>query len=1093
MTIMNRINKILKSTSTLKVGMCVLLLSGAVGGAFAQEAEKAPAQPAKKAAENLLAVRGRVMDAATHRPVVGARVQMLDRNYSAMTNENGVFNLQVPSLSAIVEVSAEDYATREIPLHGETTVDFSLYSSTFKTQFRTIETAAGARRASSISAPVAQASSIGQAGAISVEQEIATQLGTDVRTRSHSAMVGNGAAMFIRGINSLNASSQPLIVVDGVLFDNQLDRTSIIDGFFYNPLSSIDVEDIASVTVLKDGSAIYGSKGSNGVILIKTKRGESQATRITFSAFAGFNEKPKLPDMMNAAQYRKYASELLRGDDSYTDYDKVSWLSEDNSAGRIRNYATYHNDTDWSDETYRNSVLQSYNIAVNGGDEVALYNLSVGFTSAPSTIKETQYSRLNARFNSDIQMFTRLGLGVDISYTQTNRDQSDDGAPEDYTSDPVTSAGFLGLIKSPILSTHAYDKYGGSMSDLSKVDVFGVSNPLGLFDKGKNRNETNHMNIAFTPKYTLAKDMVVSSLFSYTLDKTVASYFRPQDFTPVFSRGTTYAAKNTVKTLSAKQVSLYSDTRWTWKKNFENNNFDFLAGFRYTNDTYKSDWAAADNTANNNVKTISASMNNKSADGVDDQAKTLAVYGNVDYNWLNRYFLTGTFSFDTSSRFGDKVDGALHIGDNSFGFFPSLQGAWVISSEEFMKPLTAISLLKLRAGYSITGNDDILYYGTTSYYSAFRFFNRFSGLELTNIGNETLGWETSHKFNVGLDMSFLKDRLSLSVDAYHNRTTDLLTLESMTAVSGLDSYWTNNGTLENNGIEVSARAKVLNLRNFKWELGASISHYKNEIKSLAGTKTLNSYSGFEGVENTYYGASIVTSVGNAAGLFYGYKTNGVYAKTSDVPLVNGERIYNYNTSTGVKTYFEGGDVAFVDQNHDGKIDELDRVVIGDPNPDYTGSINSHMKWGRLSFDALFTFSEGNDVYNYLRSQIESASTYYNQTLAVTNAWSYEGQVTNMPRISYGDPMGNNRFSDRWIEDGSYFRLKTIRFAYDMPFNLPFLQGITVWASANNLWTATKYLGSDPEFSSSNSSLYQGIDTGLLANGRSYYLGVKINL
>jgi len=1093
---MNRINKILKSTPTLKVGMCVLLLSGAVGGVFAQaqEAEKAPAQPEKKVAENLLVVKGRVMDAATHRPVVGARVQMLDRNYSAMTNESGIFTLRTPSLSAIVEVSADDYATREIPLRGETTVDFSLYSSTFKTNFKTIQTAAGARRASSISAPIAQASNLGQAGAISVEQEIANQLGTDVRTLSHSGMVGNGATMLIRGINSLNASSQPLIVVDGVIFDNQLDRTSIIQGLFYNPLSSIDVADIADVTVLKDGSAIYGSKGSNGVILIKTNRGNSQATRITFNAFAGFNEKPKLPDMMNASQYRKYASELVRGDASYTDYDKVTWLNEDNSAGRLRNYATYHNDTDWSDETYRSSILQSYNIAVNGGDDVALYNLSVGFTSAPSTIKETQYSRLNARFNSDIQMYSNLGLAVDISYTQTNRDQADDGASEDYTSDPITSAGFLGLVKSPILSTHAYDKFGRLTGDISKADVFNVSNPLGIFDKGTNRNETNHLNIAFTPKLTLAKNMMLTSLFSYTLDKTVGSYFRPQDYTPAFDRGTNYLANNTVKTLSAKQVSLYSDTRWTWKKSVVDHNFDFLAGFRYTNDSYKSDWAAADNSANNNVKTISVNMNNKSADGVDDQAKTIALYGNVDYNWLNRYFLTGSFSFDTSSRFGDKVDGALHIGGNSFGFFPSLQGAWMISSEEFMKPLTFISLLKLRAGYSITGNDDILYYGATSYYSAFRFYNRYSGLELTNIGNETLGWETSHKFNVGLDMSFLKDRFSISVDAYRSRTTNLLTKESLPAVSGLgDSYWVNDGTLENKGLEVSARAQILNLRKFKWELGASIAHNENEIKSLAGTKVLNSYSGFEGIENTYYGASIVTSVGNAAGVFYGYKTTGVYARTSDVPLLNGERLYNYDTSTGTKTYFEGGDVAFVDQNHDGKIDELDRVVIGNPNPDFTGSINSHMKWGRLSFDALFTFSEGNDVYNYLRSQLESASTYYNQTLAVTNAWSYEGQVTNMHRISYGDPMGNNRFSDRWIEDGSFFRLKTIRLAYDIPFNLPFLEAITVWASANNLWTSTHYLGSDPEFSSSNSPLYQGIDTGLLANGRSYYLGVKINL
>lgn len=1065
----------------LKQGLCVCFLAGAVN-LFAQDSVSVASKPT--ITENLFSVTGRVTDAATRKPLVGARVQTLDSKYSAMTDEDGLFTLKLPNLQATVEVSAQDYALREIPLRSEKTIDIQLYSSTFGELFGTVETLQGPRRKSSVASPVVQMSDLANTAAISLDDEIASKLGGEMRALSHSGVPGNGTSMFIRGINSLNLMTQPLILVDGVVFDNQDTRPSILQGFFYNPLSSIDVNDIANVTVLKDGTALYGSKGANGVILITTKRGESQATRIEFNAFVGMNERPKLPDMMNGDQFRRYASELIRGDER-TDYSKIIWLNDDPSRSY---YKTFHNDTDWTDEVYRTSVTQSYNVAVNGGDESALYNLSVGFTSAPSTLKNSSFNRLNARFNSDIKLYSRLSMAMDISYSQTDRKAPSDGALEDYNSDPVTSLGFLALAKSQFLSPMQYSTSGNLSSKYSLVDVFGISNPTALVDSETgeiSKNENNHLNIAATPKLTITKDLMLSSLFSYTLDKVVSSYFRPSKGTPEFDRGTNFLAINTVKTLSSKMTSVFSDTRLNWKKSFTDHHIDALLGYRYISDMYTSEWARADNTSNDRINTISTNMKNKTADGIYDDTKSASIYANVDYNWLNKYFLSGALSFDTSSRFGSEVEGAVHIGDHSWGFFPSIQGAWIISSEDFMKQLDFVNFWKLRAGYTMVGNDQILNYGYTTYFSPFQFFNNLSGLKLSQIGNETLGWETSRKFNVGMDLSLFNDIFSFSVDVYKNRVSDLLTLAELPSTTGQEYYWTNNGKMDNKGVEASIRVKALDLRKFKWELGASIAHYKNKVVSLADGAPINT---------TYYGADIRSEVGSTAGLFYGYQTNGVYASSEDVPesTVTGKRL-GIKDRTGQITEFQGGDVIFVDRTGDGIIDENDKTVIGDPNPDFTGTINSRMKWGRLTFDALFTFSKGNDVYNYLRSQLESGSTFYNQTLAMTRAWNHDGQVTDMPRISYDDPMGNARFSDRWIEDGSYFRLKSLSLSYDIPLRLSFLQGLTVWASAHNLFTLTKYLGSDPEFSNSNYVLFQGVDSGLLGHGRSYYLGVKINL
>jgi hypothetical protein len=387
--------------------------------------------------------------------------------------------------------------------------------------------------------------------------------------------------------------------------------------------------------------------------------------------------------------------------------------------------------------------------------------------------------------------------------------------------------------------------------------------------------------------------------------------------------------------------------------------------------------------------------------------------------------------------------------------------------------------LKLSAGYDASGNDDVAITASRTSLSATRFMNGSIGLVLNNIGNTGIQWETTHRFRVGLDLTEYNNILGFSLNFFKSYTNNLLTLKSLPEITGEGYYWSNDGSLENVGLDFGVRFKLLNRKNWKWELGVNTSAYKNEITALPdGDYTTK-----------IYGANVLTSVGRAAGVFYGYETDGVYATQQEADDAG----LTVVAATGEVTPFGAGDMKFVDHVVDGVINEKDMVVIGDPNPDVYGNLYSNLTYKRFALNMNFNYSYGNDIYNYQRSQLEGGSQFFNQTTALNRRWIGEGQHTDIPKATFGDPMGNARFSDRWIEDGSYLRLRSVTLSYALPVNSVWLQGLTFWATANNLFTFTNYLGSDPEVWAGNSVLYQGIDRGLTAQGRSVLLGIKINL
>lgn len=1086
----------------LRLSLCAISL-GLCPTAFAQsenegdEVEMSIKKPTRervvkdKFATTML--HGVVVDQVSKKPLAGIQLKVLgyDR-YSAMTGADGKFTIKVPEFATTLFVHSPSFMSQQVAINAkDSEKDIQVFM--MQEKFRPMYTEG--------TTYTAQAGFDAEAKDVTIESDIENILGADVRTVTRSAAPGIGATMFVRGLSSINANAQPLIVVDGVEQDMQQNRLSLHSGQINNILANIAPEDIASVKVLKNATALYGARGGNGVILITTKRGKSMATRIDANISAGVSLVPQLPTMMNASQYRNYATEILGTVPENINRDTPISFRFLNDDPNNYYYHTYHNDTDWTDYVYDTAMTQNYNINVQGGDDIGMYNLSVGYVKAESTAKNNDFDRMNVRFNTDINILYNLNTKFDISISRTNSKVFDDGAMEDLSAGAITSPTFLSLIKAPIVSPYQYNAIvGGFTSLLCDYDDiysqlgsgYGLANPVAILNNAngdnKNKAENTYFNVRVEPTWTINNSLSLTSMFSYTLDRNSQRYHRPFVGVPSFEISNLGTVTSMAASLFSKEINVVSDTHIDWKHQYGKHNLAAFGGFKYTYFSFDDNNLKTEynTTTNDKNPALSASSGYQHIKGNNDVWKNLQWYGNVDYNYMNRYFATVSLSAEANSRFGAK-SGDLDLCGVAWALFPSVQLGWVMTNESWFPKNAGINYLRVNAGYDMSGNDDISNYAARTSLSAVRFNYNAIGLQLTNIGNDEIKWETNHKFNVGLQAYMLNNRLGVDFNYYVNKTKDLLTLQTFkNPIGGINNYWTNGGEIKNEGFELSVTAKPVVTHKWNVEVGASVGHYANKVTKLPDGDYTSS---------VYGDNNILTSVGNPVGLFYGYKTAGVFATDAEAKAAGKDGYLYMEDNAGIRNDFKAGDVHFIDQNNDGKISELDKVVIGDPNPDIYGNIFATINYKNLTLTMGWNYSLGNDVYNYQRSILNSGSTFYNQQVAEVAHWRYEGQQTDLPRLAYGDPMGNNRFSDRWIEDGSYLRLKTLNLSYKVPVpgSWTWLQGLTVWAQANNLLTFTKYLGSDPEFSIGNGVLYQGIDCGNIAQGRSFQCGVKINL
>lgn len=775
--------------------------------------------------------------------------------------------------------------------------------------------------------------------------------------------------------------------------------------------------------------------------------------------------------MLDAVQSKRYLMDVYQSRGySAGDIQKLPFINdtkpEQHSWGYEGNadYYRYNKNTDWQDQLFVQGFKQNYSIGVMGGDDVALYALSLGYLQNEGLVKGTDFSRFSARINTDINFSPKFTVQTNMNfvYGKKNLMQEGNASPQN----PI----YASLVKSPFMAGFTYNEQDQLSPNYEEVDLFGMSNPTAIVDNMLQENISYGFFANIHLKYKIWKELTLSTRFGLRLNKEKERIFRPEEGIP-YEDVATSEVTNQMQYRTERIFSLFDETRanYLFKLGVEHQ-LDATLGMRYFNNRSEDDWGKSYNSTSDRFRSLQYGLNDlRQMGGSIGTWNWLSFYGNVAYSLKNRYFVNATLSADASSRYGEDI--------GQFQIFPALSAAWVVSSENFMRQLSWVDLLKIRAGYSMSGNDDIGNYAARRYYSSQNLLGNY-GLVRGNLVNKNLKPERMARLNAGMDVAVLNERLSLSVDVYRSTIKDMIAYSPITSYSGFSTYIDNSGEMRNTGVDVAINARVLNLPSLKWDLGATVSHYKNKITELKGNSYLTDIAD----------GTILTEVGRPMGVFYGYKTNGIYATTEDA------KADGLQVRSGLADVpFGAGDVRFVNMNGDKYINEEDMTVIGDPNPDIYGGLNTRILWKNFTFSARFTYSLGNDVYNYTRRTLESMSGLENQTQAVLNRWRAEGQVTSMPKVTYGDPMGNARFSDRWIEDGSYLKFKNLTVAYDVPIKKGIITGIQVYAVAENICTWTKYKGYDPEFSASTNPLGYGIDAFMTPQARTFYVGLKLGL
>lgn len=1046
---------------------CTLFVLGAV---TAQDASRKGSPVPSQAEDSMRTISGTIIDASSGKGAAGVGISV-DGFSAAFSDASGNFSLKVPDYFATVRVSGEGLQTRLLPLKGRKTISIKVNDESHESVYEQLEMPNGKLlKAYSPSAAIGAQAYNTWANPMEMPDAFLQGKASGLNSIRRSGTPGAGANLFLRGFTSLYATNKPLLIIDGMIFDYNDYGESIIANNYTNPLSLIDVKDIMDVTVLKDAASIYGTKGANGAIIVTTTRAKQQATKIDFGAYFGMNFAPENLPVMGANDYRLYLSDVLQARGWNSSSLNAQPYMDDDKANPMY-YAT-HNNTDWQKKVMENSGSSNYYIKVTGGDNIATYALSMGYMKNEGVLKGTDLSRYNTRFNANMNFSQKFTGTANLSFTYNEQNLKDQGIAN--TTNPI----YLGLVKSPLFTDREVNEEGVVSPNHADTDLFDVSNPSAVVDLMQAYNRFYRFYGSFGFKYKFNNRFAASTMVGVTYDKVRETVFIPRK--GISNDTTSNAVLDSRMSTQVKRLySLFTDTRLTFEQRMGNHNLGANLGFRYQHNKADQLFALGFNSATDELVSVQNGVNAlRQVGGGVGEWSWINIYGNLDYSFRNKLFLNFSAAMDASSRFGNQAEEGIKIGDHPYAVMPSLTGAWLLSSENFMAN-SMFSFLKLRAGISKTGNDDIGNYSWRQTYASQNLLGM-QGLLRSGIANPTLQWEDVARLNVGLDAGILNDRIQISVDFWKNKTSKMLTYQPVESVFGFKEVLTNGGEMESNGLDLSLNFRAINKPNLKWDISANASTYKNKVTQVPGNQFITEFAG----------ATLLTAEGQAASQFYGLTTNGVYASDAEA-LASG---LSRKMKDGSLAPFTGGDVRFNDLNGDHIIDNADRSVLGNAQPDWYGGINNRVSWRRFTFQALITYAAGGEIYNQIRHQLESASGTNNQLLSVANRWRVDGQSTNMPKATWGDPMGNAEFSDRWIEDGSYLRLRSLSAEYEVPVkNQKFIKNINVYATGYNLLTFTEYLGYDPEFSAGTSVFAQGIDVGFQPVHRSVIFGVRLGL
>jgi len=1007
-------------------------------------------------------------------PIPGVNIVEKGTSNGTSTDFDGQFAFTVQKGATII-VSYLGFKTQEIAILDQTTFNIVLVESS-ESLNEVVVIGYGAQLKENISGSV---SSVDSKALENIPQVGVGQLlqgrAAGVSITQNSGQPGSAVSVRIRGVNSITGSSEPLYIIDGVpvsgdsnnigtsgrsIADNGLGEGTGSNGV--SPLASINPDDIKSIDILKDASAtaIYGSRGSNGVVIITTKNGKNSKGKLRYNTFMALQRPTNIIDVLDLQGYATLQNTI---GEIYNLDPQPAFL----------NPSLLGSGTNWQKEIFDDALMQSHQLSFSGGSENIDYYLSAGYVDQEGTVIGSSFDRISIRANVNAKISNSIKVGANITTSRTNESLTLNNATNGIIS--------LSLLNNP--ATAVYNPDGSFAGPTTPDEIaFGFRNPIAEALNISNTLQRDRLLGNLFADFKFSKSISFRTEFGGDFGKNISNRFQP-----TFTYGNIERGESTLSIRNENTDFWIIKNLFTYNNTFNNkHNITLLLG----QEAQESSWQGVVAQDGNFVSNNNPVLGSGDAIDINSQYKgstaLISYFGRLIYSLDNKYNVTASLRADGSSKFAEG---------NKWGYFPSLSASWKISNESFMDEVESIQNVKLYGGYGEVGNQNIPNFAYGARLNSV-ITGTGVGFDFANFANPDLRWESSTQTNLGLEFSLFDAKLKTTIEVYNKISKDFLYqlgvadfITGGPVVGNITAPWVNLGEMQNRGIDLA-----LNFQNdfsdkFSWNSTLTVSHYKNEVKELIGDLKINGdLNVFDNAENL-----TLTEVGQPIGLFYGYQVEGLFRTLDDIngaPIQFGRPFEDALFGT---TWL--GDIKYRDVNGDGEITTDDRTVIGNPHPDFTFGFQNSFSYGNFDLSIFMQGSYGNDVLNLVDRALTAGNrTFTNQSPSVLDFWSIDNPNAGSPRLARNDTPNIN-ISDRYVEDGSYLRIQNITLGYNLPSSVTKSIGISslkMYVSAQNLYTFTNYSGYDPEVGAFNqNALLLGVDNGRYPSPRTFTFGLNV--
>lgn len=967
-------------------------------------------------------IKGRVTD-AKGAPLPGVSIRLKNTTIGTTTNIDGNYTITIPEPGTLV-FSYLGFVEQEIASGSRTAINVTMEEDQ-QALNEVIVVGYGTQNKKDVSSAIGSLSvankKLADLPITSPEQLLQGRVG-GVNITQDSGTPGGRTTVRIRGASSITGGNDPLYVIDGIPVNTGNYAGAAAGSMPQNPLSNISPNDIESIDILKDASAaaIYGSRASNGVIVITTKRGKEDQTKISYNAYAGYQEVAKRIPLLGGPEWGELINE------ANTNVGRPAPIANPSALTT----------TDWQEEIFRRAPIHNNEVSLSGGTQKTRYFLSGSYLGQTGVVIGSGFNRGNFRFNFDQTINERLKAGINVSLNRSKTDRVSQGDRDGIVA--------VAIVKSPAVPARNAD---GSLNPDDPY-IANIDNPLIIAEQVTNDAFNNRaLGNAFV-EFKILDGLNLRSSIGLDYLSLEEVYFVPPNKMTVLGRATNGSGTNSM----TQDIGWINENTLNYSKNLsEKHRFNVLLGYSNQESKFSRTIASATNFALEAIQTLgSASIKNSTSTG--SSWGLTSYFSRLNYSFSDKLNLAASFRVDGSSRFSEN---------NKYGSFPSVSAAYRLGQEKFIKDLSWIEDVKIRASWGQTGNQEIGNFTSRGLFSGGFNYIGLSGLSQTQLANPDLSWESTEQTNIGLDLSFFKGRLNFTADVYKKNTSGLLLAVSLPRSSGFVSSLQNVGNVENKGIELSLNTVNINKTDLKWNTDFNISFNKNKVTNLPGGQIPLGFNGY---------ASIVKE-GYPLGTFYGWKIIRVNPQTGDYDFVdiNGDKNIPLTSTTE------------------------DNQVLGSAQPKFTGGFTNSVQYKNFDASVFLHFVYGNKIFNQAEYSYGRLHTWFNSSTLARKRWRKPGDIATLHRAAWADPNRNGSVSDRVLQDGSFLRVKNISLGYNLKNDMlrkAGIQSIRIYGAGQNIFTWTKYRGYDPEVNAYGNDTNFGFDLSSYPQARSFSLGLN---